>query len=66
MIDHRLRQQQIVEREYLHLVAENITQDAWVSGVNQRKWPAKARYFFALQAIYVGKKEQQVTSEGNQ
>lgn len=53
MIDHRLRQQQIVEREYLLPFAEEISQEAWVSGVKQRKWPAKARYMWALSAIYV-------------
>lgn len=52
MIDHAKRQQQIVEREYLLPFAENISQEAWVSGVNQRKWPAKARYMWALQAVY--------------
>lgn len=53
MIDHRLRQQQIVEREYLLPFAENISQEAWVSGVKQRKWPVGARYFYALQEVRI-------------
>lgn len=53
MIDHKLRQQQLVEREYLHLFAENINQDTWVSGVKQRKWPVGARYFYALQEVRI-------------
>lgn len=57
MIDHVKRQQQIVEKEYLHLVAENINQEAWVSGCKQRKWPTKARYFYALQAVYAPRQE---------
>jgi hypothetical protein len=57
MIDQAKRQLQIVEKEYLHLVAENINQEAWVSGCKQRKWPAKARYFYALQSIYAPRQE---------
>lgn len=52
MIDHRLRQQQIVEREYLLLFEAGVNQEAWILGWKQRKWPAKARYFYALQAVY--------------
>lgn len=63
MIDHRLRQQQIVEKEYLHLVEAGINQEQWILGWKQRKWPAKARYFYALQGVYVGKQETPVTSE---
>lgn len=53
MIDHRLRQQQIVEREHLLPFAEGISQEAAHLGSKQRKWPVGARYFYALEAIYV-------------
>ncbi len=59
MIDHRLRQQQIVEKEYLHLVEAGINQEAWILGWKQRKWPAKARYFYALQAVYAPRQERE-------
>jgi len=57
MIDHAKRQLQIVEKEYLHLVAENITHEAWHLGGKQRKWPVGARYFYALQAVYIARQE---------
>lgn len=53
MIDHRLRQQQIVEREYLLPFAEGINQEAWIMGNKRREWPVGARYFYALQGVYV-------------
>lgn len=53
MIDHAKRQLQIIDREYLKEFATGINQEAWVLGNRQRKWPAKARYFYALQAVYV-------------
>jgi len=59
MIDHRLRQQQIVEKEYLHLVEAGINQEAWILGGKQRKWPVKARYFYALQAVYAPRQERE-------
>lgn len=52
MIDHARRQLQIVEKEYLHLIEDNVSQDAFYTGVKRRKWPAKARFFWALQAVY--------------
>jgi hypothetical protein len=60
MIDHAKRQQQIFEKEYLHLVAENVTHEAWHSGGKQRKWPVGARYFYALQKVYVARHEREV------
>lgn len=59
MIDHRLRQQQIVEREYLLPFAQNINQESAILGGKQRKWPVGARYFYALQAIYVKRQERE-------
>lgn len=59
MKDYARMQQQIVEKEYLHLVAENVTHEAWHSGGKQRKWPVGARYFYALQAIYAPRQERE-------
>jgi hypothetical protein len=59
MKDYARMQQQIVEKEYLHLVAENITQEAFILGGKQRKWPVGARYFYALQAVYMKQQERE-------
>ncbi len=61
MIDHFKRQQQIVEREYLLPFAQNINQEAAILGGKQRKWPVGARYFYALQAIYVKRQEREAS-----
>lgn len=63
MIDHRLRQQQIVEREYLLPLAEDITHEQWHLGGKQRKWPVGSRYFFALQAVYRAPREEKAAAE---
>lgn len=61
MINHELRQRQIVEREYLHLVESGVNQEGWILGWKQRKWPAKARYFFALQGVYAPRQEREAS-----
>ncbi|MGO8242963.1 hypothetical protein [Rhizobium johnstonii] len=55
MIDHARRQLQIVEKEYLHLIEENVAQDTFYTGVKRRKYPVGARWFWALQAVYAPK-----------
>lgn len=52
MIDHRRRQLQIVEREFLYLIEGNVAQDTFYTGVKRRKYPVGARWFWALQAVY--------------
>ena len=52
MIDHAKRQLQIVEREFLYLIEENVAQDTFYAGVKRRKYPVGARWFWALQAVY--------------
>ncbi|CDM57658.1 putative predicted protein [Rhizobium favelukesii] len=52
MIDHCQRQRDIIARERLQFVGENVSQEAFVMGVNRRAWPIGARYFFALQQVW--------------
>jgi hypothetical protein len=57
MIDHAKKQLQIIERDDLREFATGINQEAWILGWKQRKWPTKARYFYALQAVYAPRQE---------
>lgn len=66
MIDHARRQLQIVEKEYLHLIEENVAQDAFYTGVKRRKYPVGARWFWALQAVYAPKGAAIVGQDNNQ
>lgn len=55
MIDHARRQLAIVEKEYLYLIEENVSQDTFYAGVKRRKYPVGARWMWALQAVYAPK-----------
>lgn len=67
MIDHARRQLQIVESEFLYLIEENVAQDTFYAGVKRRKYPAGARWFWALQAVYGPERpDNQITIQENQ
>lgn len=53
MIDQVKRQLATVERDWLKLHTEGVSQEAWAMGVNARRFPVGARYFYALQAVYI-------------
>jgi len=53
MIDHCQRQRDIIAREHLQFFEENVSQEAFVMGVNRRAWPAGARYFYAIQQVWM-------------
>lgn len=59
MIDHAKRQLATVEREYLDLFAEGVTQEAWAMGCTARRYPTGARYMWALSAVYVPKQQKE-------
>lgn len=52
MIDHVQRQRAIIHKEHLQLVADNVSQEAFVMGCTRRSWPVGSRYFYAIQSVY--------------
>ncbi|MGR9130792.1 hypothetical protein [Rhizobium leguminosarum] len=66
MIDHARLQLQIVEKEYLHLIEENVAHDTFRMGVKRRKYPVGARWMWALQAVYAPKGAELVNQDSNQ
>jgi hypothetical protein len=55
MIDFRERQLSAIRADRLSFIEDHVTQEAWVLGCRQRRFPKGARFFWALQEVWAPK-----------
>lgn len=52
MIDFRERQLSTIRADRLSFIEDHVTQEAWVLGCRQRRFPKGARFFWALSEVW--------------